>query len=226
MFFEKLLMFIYPNRCVFCTKKLGEKLTYTCEICSNIIEYNLKNGAYGYVPNYFFDLLISPFLYAGIIRKKILEFKFSNRAYLGKFFGAQMSKKIKEKNVCFDLVIPVPMYYKRKLERGYNQSEILAKEISKNLNVKCLTKVLRKFKKSEVQSTLHLDKRKENVLNTYLVKNSEKIKNKIVLLVDDIYTTGATANECAKMLKMGGAKKVIVITIAHGKFSKEEFING
>lgn len=226
MFFEKLLMLIYPNRCVICEKKLDENLTYTCEICSNIIEYSLKSGAYGYAPNSFFDLLISPFLYTGIIRKKILEFKFSNKAYLGRFFGAQLSKEIKEKNVCFDLIIPVPMYYKRKFERGYNQSEILAKEISKNLNVKCLANVLYKFKKSEIQSTLNLDKRKKNVLNTYLVKNSEKIKSKIVLLVDDIYTTGATANECAKMLKTSGAKKVIVITIAHGKFSKEEFING
>lgn len=226
MLLRKLFMLIYPNRCVICKKKLGENLTYTCEICSNIIEYNLKNGAYGYVPNNFFDLLISPFLYIGIIRKKILEFKFSNKAYLGKFFGYLLAKEIKKKNLCFDLIVPVPMYYTRKLDRGYNQSEILANEISKNLDVTCLNNVLIKFKKSEIQSTLHLEKRRKNVLNTYLVKKLRKIKNKVILLVDDIYTTGATVNECAKMLKINGAKKVIVVTIAHGKFGKEEFLNG
>ena len=118
------------------------------------------------------------------------------------------------------------MYYKRKLERGYNQSEILAKEISKYFTSKFITNVLYKFKKSKVQSTLKLDERRKNVLGTYLIKNSDKIKGKTILLVDDIYTTGATASECAKMLKTNGARKVIVVTIAHGKFSKEEFFNG
>ena len=77
-----------------------------------------------------------------------------------------------------------------------------------------------------MQSTLKLDERRKNVLGTYLIKNSDKIKGKTILLVDDIYTTGATASECAKMLKTNGARKVIVVTIAHGKFSKEEFFDG
>lgn len=226
MLFKKLIAIIYPNRCVICRKKIGENASYTCEICSNIIEYNLKNEAYGYALKDFSDLLISPFLYDGIIRKKILEFKFNNKAYLGKFFGFWLAREIKKKKLYFDYIVPVPMYYKRKLERGYNQSEILAKEISKYFTSKFITNVLYKFKKSKVQSTLKLDERRKNVLGTYLIKNSDKIKGKTILLVDDIYTTGATASECAKMLKTNGARKVIVVTIAHGKFSKEEFFNG
>ena len=86
------------------------------------------------------------------------------------------------------------------------------------LKIKYEMNVLKKEKQSAVQSTLNLNQRMENVLGTYGVRNSKKIFDKKIILVDDVYTTGATTNECSKVLKESGAREIIVVTIAHGKF--------
>ena len=214
MFFKKLISIVYPNRCVICRKKIGENASYTCEICSNIIEYNLKNEAYGYVLKDFSDLLISPFLYDGIIRKKILEFKFNNKAYLGKFFGFWIAREIKKKKLYFDYIVPVPMYYKRKLERGYNQSELVANELAQKLNQDIWTDIIIKKKDNKPQSELNKLERIKNVEDIYEINKPIEVKNKKVLLLDDIYTTGSTVNEIARKLKQNQTQEIGVITLA------------
>lgn len=220
MFFDKLLSFVYPKRCLICMKKFSENSTYACEKCTNIIKYNLNGKIDEFIFNRHFDRLISCFFYEGIIRRKILAFKFENKPYIGRLFAQVMSKLLIEKNIVVDVVVPVPSYWTRYFKRGYNQSLLLAKWIARNLNVKCDCTNLKKVKKSAVQSLLNYSQRMNNVLNTYAAKN--KFDGKTVLLVDDIYTTGATVNECSRILKEIGAKKVIVVTIAHARFRKEE----
>lgn len=217
MYLRDLIYFLYPKRCILCGKKVNENSSYACEKCFNIIKYISNKEVCSIVSDMYFDKLISLFLYKGIIREKILEFKFRDKPHLGRAFAEFLSKILKETNLDIDIVIPVPMHYKRFLERGYNQSSILAKEISKNIGIKCRGNILRKVQKSAVQSTLNLKQRKMNILNTYGVINKNKILNKNVLLVDDIYTTGATVNECSRVLKENGASKVYVVTIAHGE---------
>ena len=146
---------------------------------------------------------------------KILSFKFNNKTYLGKAFAYYISFLLKNENIFFDLIIPVPIHYKRFFERGYNQSIILAQNISKSFNIKCETKILLKIFNSKAQSLLKLKDRRNNVLNTYKVKNKSKVLGKTILLVDDIFTTGATTNECSKVLKQNGAKSVVVATISY-----------
>jgi len=111
---------------------------------------------------------------------------------------------------------PVPLH-KRKLKlRGYNQAEELAKEISKVFKIPLLNNALIKTKNTPAQVELKKEERRENIKNAFLCKNPGAIKNKKILLVDDVFTTGATMEECARVLKNKGAKEVWGMVAARG----------
>ena len=98
--------------------------------------------------------------------------------------------------------------------RGYNQTELIAREIAKNTKLKLENKILYKQKNIVSQSELNRNNRKQNVKDAFIIKNSETIKNKNVLIFDDIYTTGSTLQECSRILKNAGVKHVGILTIA------------
>ena len=110
------------------------------------------------------------------------------------------------------IIIPVPLSQKRLKWRGFNQAEEIAKNLSIYLNIPIFNNILIKNKETSFQSEISKEKRKRNLLNTF--DCSEGISDKRILLVDDIYTTGSTMEECSKILKKAGAKEVIGITIA------------
>ena len=114
----------------------------------------------------------------------------------------------------FDIIIPVPLHIKRLREREYNQSAIIASEISKVTKVEYNPFILKKIKdtKPQVEFSNTVD-RKKNVKETFAIKESSMIKNKIVLVVDDVFTTGSTTNECSSVLMASGAKEVKVLTV-------------
>lgn len=207
--------FLFPKVCGICKNKINKN--YTCEKCSNILKYTMERELCVRKSEDYVDLQISLFTYRNFIRSKILEMKFDGKAYISSSFAECMCKILKDKNIEFDIIIPVPIHPKRYMERGYNQSELLSRFISREFKVKNATKILFKVKNNVPQSTLNQKKRIENVINAYKVKKNKKICGKKILLIDDIYTTGATANECAKILKKNGASKVICFTIAYGK---------
>lgn len=110
--------------------------------------------------------------------------------------------------------MPVPISKKRRKERGYNQSELIAKEIAKNVCVEYNTSCLFKVKNIVEQSKLNKEERQKNIQGVYKLHNSNKITDKKILLVDDIYTTGNTVNECCKILQQANPKKIDVFTLA------------
>ena len=114
----------------------------------------------------------------------------------------------------YDIIIPVPISKKRLKERGYNQSELIAKQIAKVTEMQLEKRCLYKNKNIIAQSSLSKEQREENIKGVYSIKNKEKIQNKNVLLFDDIYTTGSTVNECCKIIKEANPKKIGVMTIA------------
>ena len=157
------------------------------------------------------------FQYKDLIRNMILEMKFQKKPYIYKTieYFLQNNKKYLEKLKKYDIIIPVPMTNKKIKERGYNQTEIIAKIISQNItNITMQKNVLIKYKNNKVQSQLNKEQRQQNVQNVYELNNEEIIKNKNILILDDIYTTGATCNECVKTLKNAQPKKIGIITIA------------
>lgn len=212
-FFEMLLNFIYPSKCGICEK-----------ICDDFICPNCKNNIEKLEFNKLKKFLVRPldehfyiFKYEGIIRQKIINYKFNDKAFLYNFFLRIILKN--KKVYCFikkyDIIIPVPVHKKRKNQRGYNQTELIARKIAQNIDdVEYLDNCLIKTKNTKPQSKLKENERKHNLIGVYEVNNKLKIKNKKILLFDDVYTTGSTANECSKALKEAGAEEVGILSIA------------
>ena len=203
---------IYPNVCGVCDKICKSDLCKKCELklkekaIFKIDKYKNKN----------FEKHIYLFKYEGIIKERLIKFKFNEKPYIYKCF---VNFLIKNEKICrflksYDIIIPVPIHYNRKVTRGYNQSTLIAKEIAKNLNIEYNDKILYKKVNNKPQSTKNKEGRIANVIGVYFVKNEEKLLNRKVLLLDDIYTTGSTVNECSRVLKLAGANKIDVITIA------------
>ncbi len=216
---EKILCFIkhainliFPNVCGICDKICKEDLCKKCEI-------NLNNIAKFKIDNYNdknFKKHLYIFKYEGIIKESLIKFKFQEKVYIYKAFVKIL---IKNKKFCrflksYDIIIPVPIHYNRRVKRGYNQSALIAKELAKIIEIDYNDKVLLKSVNNIPQSTKNKEDRIQNVIGVYYTKNEEQIYNKKIILLDDIYTTGSTVNECSKILKLAGAKQVDVLTIA------------
>lgn len=211
---EKIIDFVFPNICGICGEKINER--YTCRKCLNILKcYKEKIYYPSCDSKYYIDKIISAFNYNGLLKSKMLQFKFHNNKYIAKTFGDILSYKISNHKIDVDIIIPVPICKERYFDRGYNQSEYIAKYVSELSGITLVNDVLKKDKNNKQQSLLDKSKREENVKDVYSVKNSYKVINKKVLLLDDIYTTGATLNECSKVLKKAGAKNIVGITVLY-----------
>ena len=203
-----ILDILFPKRCIDCGK-ISEN--WICEECFKSINYGkieeFKDGE--------IKCLISLFSY-GEIRDKMLKFKFNDMAYMKNYFVELVIRhnRIKNKLREFDLIIPVPMYWRKKMERGYNQSELIACGIARELQIPINNNILIKYKNTKTQSLLDLEERKNNLQDCFTIKNYKKLENKNILLVDDIYTTGITINECVKELEKVKLKSISVLVVA------------
>lgn len=204
-----ILELIYPKTCGMCENISNSDL---CSKCKLKIKNLLKLNTVQYKGKCF-NSHTYLFRYEEGVRDRLLKYKFRDYSYLYKFFSEIIVNNCNLENN-YDIILPVPIHKKRKAKRGYNQSELIAKEIAKNANVEYSKKVLIKTINTVPQSTLNQHQRMSNVLGIYKVINSQIIENKNILLIDDIYTTGSTVNECSKVLKQNGAKLVDVLTIA------------
>ena len=153
--------------------------------------------------------------YEDVIKGKVNSFKQGGVRYLGETFAYLIQEKYEEIADNIDVIIPVPISDSRRKSRGYNQSEILCNELmdTGKVNVNILTRP----EDTPHQTGLGRKNRLENLKDAFKVKDKKSIKRKVVLLVDDIYTTGSTLNECARTLKDAGASKVIGLVLARAK---------
>ena len=208
---DYILELIYPTKCGFCNKICKDAICRKCEIKLKKYEINLVKMSKKY-----YSKSIHIYKYDGDIRKIIIDYKFNNKPYLYKTFAKIV---LKNKKICgflknYDIIIPVPIHKNRRLKRGYNQTELIAKEIAKNTDLKLETNVLVKQKNIVTQSSLNKTSRRQNVKNAFTIKNENKVSNKKILLFDDIYTTGSTVLECARVLNKCNVKEIGVLTIA------------
>ena len=214
---EKIINLIYPQVCSICGKLNTKSL---CDRCKNELEKEFENKTDNYLEDYEKNFIEHHyfFKYKNLIRNQLLSYKFQEKPYIYKTISSFLENKQKnlEKLKKYDIILVVQISRKRQRERGYNQSELIAKEISKIISVKIQKNILYKIKNTVPQSTLNKEQRQQNVEKVYKVKNIEKIKNKKILIFDDIYTTGNTVNECAKVLVEAGLKKndIGILTIA------------
>ena len=158
-------------------------------------------------------------LYKGILKEGIHRLKYNGQTYLvpalAKFLIRAFEKE-KEWRGNIDFVVPVPMDKSRERERGFNQSALLAEYFSKNLSFACSKDILLKAKKTLPQVNLTREKRLVNLVDAFYLNNSESFAGKRILLIDDVYTTGATVTECANTVLRGRAREVSILTLARG----------
>lgn len=132
-------------------------------------------------------------------------------------FADDLIALLKQYQVKFDWIIPIPLSRTRKRERGYNQAELIAQEIAQKLNLPLKTGLLRRVRNTKPQQNLKRKQRLKNLKNAFAV--SGRVQNKKILLVDDVTTSGATLTVCANLLKKSGAKEIYGLTLARGKLT-------
>lgn len=214
---EKILEQIFPTVCGMCGKLYKEPICNKCK--AKIDKQIICKMQYKYLGNEFVKYIYL-FKYEEELRKILLSYKFKEKIYLYEFFVKIIlkNKKLYQFLGKYDIIIPVPIHYKKMKYRGYNQCDLISKEIVKKTEkLQYKNDILIKIKNNLRQSSLKSEERKNNVKNVYTIKDLEKnkleVQNKNILLFDDIYTTGNTVSECIKTLKKLNPKNIGVLTI-------------
>jgi len=231
--YEKAITLIYPRRCSVCDKVLPygylihdeckRKLDYTtnynrCFKCGKI----LVNSESEYCADclstsHMFDMAISLYPYRNV-SASIYKFKYGSRQEYAFFWAKEIRNKlgiyIEAMNA--DMIIPVPMYEKKKIKRGYNQAECLAKMISLEFGISYRPDIVKRIRDTTPMKELSKSSRHLNLKKAFIVvKNDVKLKK--IIIVDDIYTTGTTVDHISYVLRRFGAQNVYVLTLAIGQ---------
>ena len=224
-FYDKIFNIFFPNRCGFCGSFTCNG-SYVCKTCQPLkyslnLEHCILCGKKVYnkdnickecsIKKIYYDKLIYCSEYKDVIKKELLAYKFNDSSYLYNFFAEILGVKLLPENA--DIICTVPISKLRMKERGYNQSKLIGKKVSNNLG-KQYADLLVKTHETLRQSELDRSQRLVNIKNSFALNDKYDIKGKSVILIDDIFTTGATVNECSKILRKAGAKRIIVAVIA------------
>ncbi len=213
---DVILNTIYPPVCGFCSEINSNFLCNKCQNKFKQIKLS-QIDEYQNAPVYF-DEHFYLFKYENEIRDNILKYKFDEKSYMYKTYAELFNQdEVFKKGFInkYDYIISVPIHKKRFKQRGYNQSELIAKELGKMCGKQYLNKVLVKTKNIVAQSSLDKLDRVRNIKDAYdLGEDAMLVKDKNVAIFDDVFTTGSTVNECAKVLKQNGVSYVGVFTIA------------
>ncbi|MCG1011207.1 ComF family protein [Tepidanaerobacter sp. GT38] len=229
------LNLLFPQKpyCLICSKKLVESSLHLCQQCrdkiiplsgplcdkcgkplqiqrKNMICQDCQEDYHAFVQARSYGH------YSGILKQLINEFKYHGKPQIAEVLGNLMFDVLRELPwPIFDYIVPIPLHAARQRERGFNQAYLLSKVISRQSGIPIFCGLIR-IKPTEHQTLLDKTLRKENLKGAFKAVNTHKIQDKTLLLIDDVYTTGATSGECSKCLVKAGAKAVYVLTCARG----------
>lgn len=200
----------FPPKCILCRKVLTKEQTDLCPACrADVAAFPEKTKTIPHVKSWF-----ALWHYDSIVRKSIIRFKFQKATVYAESYGRLLAMYLLTHDKDFDLITWVPVSAMRKRERGYDQTELIAKHVGLALGIQP-TQLLKKVRHNRPQSGIRgYAMRKANVLGAYQAANPEAIAGKRILLLDDIITTGATVSECARVLLTAGAKEVHCAAVA------------
>lgn len=234
MNFKRITNIIYPTgfSCINCSKEIFDNDYLICNICKKSLIFlsgklclhcgdPIPSGNYCLRckgKKFYCDKIISPFEYDGIVKKFVLNLKYSNKKYYSQSLAKYMADAFNKEILPCDIITCIPLCEKRLKQRGYNQSELLAINFAKFLNIESNFDILKRVKETPTQTNLNYSERRKNMIGAFKVINKKLIKDKVIVLIDDVYTTGATITECAKTLKEAGARAVYGVTAAHTIF--------
>jgi ComF family protein len=201
-FIKAFLDLIFPPRCEVC-RGLGPEAL--CEKCQKKINF-LSPSAF----------IHSVGVYEGPLKTAIQRFKFKKKINLAEPLGVLLVKYLShnlDMNLV-DLIVPVPLHERRVRERGFNQAELLSHTITKYYDVPTVSGALFRTRETHPQFDLPRAERIKNVRGAFEVKGGSLLRDRSLLLLDDIYTTGSTVSECTRVLKAAGARQVHVLTLS------------
>jgi len=232
---DTLLYVLLPNTCVACRRDLSRQYQEPlCPICGNAVEpvgnlYCLRcgkplpnGGAHCYqcrgskAVEFKCTIIRSAVVFGPQVRGVVHAFKYADQPYLADYLAGWMNQyweKYPDLAVA-ELILPVPLYRKKRKQRGYNQSELLARSLVKLRGLPLDTTSLIRARNTPSQTQFGREGRLKNMSGAFSCVNPAVVKGKTVLLIDDVATTGATLEGCAQALKEAGAKKVIAYTLA------------
>ena len=217
--------FVYPAYCLSCKRRLEGRDCLLCPTCwhdlplfpenySIVEEIRQKSEHNRYLTHVF-----SIYEFSEIVKSFIHQLKYEHRpivaAYILKHMPNSFIKALWSLHT--DIIIPVPLHRRRKKERGYNQSAVIGKYLSKILQTPQCETCLHRIVYTKTQTKLDINQRIENVTGVFIVSESKVILNKKILIVDDVITTGSTINACAKELLSCGASEINAFSLAKVK---------
>lgn len=224
---------VYPQKCVICSDILPlQQKEQICKNCKETIPWILPpvcqkcgrplEGEYSLCErcqqeSFAFERGFAVFPYDKV-RSSIAHFKFKGIKGDGIALGNIMAQYLLQYHAEIvkeiDFIFPIPMFLKKKKARGFNQAEVLAKQLEKQINIPCVIDNLVRIKNTIPQNQLGAEQRKANIKDAFEIRDKKAIEDKTILLIDDIFTTGNTINECTKELMKWGAYKVFFYALA------------
>ena len=208
-----MLDLLFPRKCPFCRRLLEREETILCSCCQRDLPWT--QGLTGERTGEFFERCVSPLWYQDTVRVSHHRYKFNGvRSYTAPYATLMAQCAADRLEGGFDMLTWVPLSAKRRRKRGYDQSELLARELGRQLGLP-VERLLDKVRDTSAQSGLKGEStRRANVLDAYRLHPGAQAAGKRILLVDDVVTTGATLSECARVLRTAGAAGVECVTLA------------
>ena len=216
--FARLAGLLFPPKCVLCGRILEDEESDLCHDCRiNSPECSVSRKKLSFVNSW-----VAVWHYEGYVRRSLIRYKFYNRRHYANCYGKLLAMKLQQEYPeGFDILTWVPISPLRKLRRGFDQVELLAHAVGRELGMFPYP-LLKKHRHNRPQSRIIGDaQRRANVLGVYKSINTEQIPGKRILLLDDIITTGATVGECARILLIAGAEEVHCGAVAFARRDKK-----
>jgi ComF family protein len=168
--------------------------------------------------HFYFDRTVCACRTEGVVRDSILRFKYNREMYFGTHLVSWLliaaNRWIDWREI--DAIVPVPLHPRKLRQREFNQAEYLAAGLSKVVNVPVLKRNLRRVKDTPTQTKLDAEARMKNLREAFAVRDETVFKGKRLVILDDVFTTGATMDSCAKTLRGAGAREVVALAVARG----------
>lgn len=204
--------------CRACQEKTVAVKDCVCEKCGKEVKQGEEFCTDCRRRKHFFEQNRSLYLYQGKMKGAMYRLKYANRRCYAKIFAEKMAQEyggwIQKEGI--EGIIPVPLYWRKKRQRGYNQAEVLARELGECLGIDVYPDLVVRVRDSKPQKKLNYQERKNNLKNAFKIRQSA-VKLRKILVIDDIYTTGSTMDEVSRMLLASGVKEVYCLSVCIGK---------